>query len=261
MGFSLQLVSENPVISQTKNKDGSPRTPSPLRILSLLSHDLKTPLASIIGSLEIFQKMRATLSEKKQETLCCVALEEARRLDQLITTVTELAKLDVGYRAVHSQACDVGEMIGAVLSSQSVSSPPAELELEHTKSPVIMITDAALFQQAIAALLAYAVKSASVHAAIRLAYQSSGDHVTITCAVPGSTVTQEKACAGAAGEIRLLSDEDLWRGMWLDLQLSRKIVGLLGGTLQCQEVQNGVAYVIVLSSAIPHGKNSQEEES
>src|ERR1700721_2788036 len=66
------------------------------QILSSVSHDLKTPLASIIGSLEVFERMNDRLSEEQQKTLITVALREAYRLDNFITNILDMARLESG---------------------------------------------------------------------------------------------------------------------------------------------------------------------
>ena len=63
-------------------------------IFSSFSHDLKTPLSCIIGSLEIYERTRERLSPEKQQTLINTALQEAQRLDAFITQLLAMAKLD-----------------------------------------------------------------------------------------------------------------------------------------------------------------------
>ena len=59
-----------------------------------VSHDLKTPLACIIGSLEICEYGKATISEEQKNSLINNALSEARKLDVQISNMLEIAKLD-----------------------------------------------------------------------------------------------------------------------------------------------------------------------
>ena len=50
-----------------------------------MSHDLKTPLACIIGSLETYDYAKERLTEENKNILLQTALQEARRLDVLIS--------------------------------------------------------------------------------------------------------------------------------------------------------------------------------
>lgn len=66
------------------------------KMLSRVSDDLKSPLASIMGSLEKFKRLRGTLPPEREETLISNALEESYRLDQLITHILDMARLEIG---------------------------------------------------------------------------------------------------------------------------------------------------------------------
>ena len=73
------------------------------RMLSSVSHDLKTPLVSIIGALEIYERMQDTLPREKQLELIRVALQEAHRLNNFITDVLDKAGLENGLVSVERE--------------------------------------------------------------------------------------------------------------------------------------------------------------
>ena len=62
-----------------------------MKVFSVVAHDLKTPLACIIGSLGTLDQMSARLSSEQHGTLIKIALSEAQRLDDLISEM--LAKV------------------------------------------------------------------------------------------------------------------------------------------------------------------------
>lgn len=74
-------------------------------ILSSISHDLKTPLFSIIGSLNIFTKLSSQnkLTKKNQKTLIVTALNEAERLNEFISDVLEMTRIESGAIKIHKQ--------------------------------------------------------------------------------------------------------------------------------------------------------------
>src|ERR1700676_2951144 len=73
------------------------------RMLSSVSHDLKTPLVSIIGSLEIYERMQDTLPREQQLELIHVALQEAHRLNNFITDILDRAGRDNGLVSVRQE--------------------------------------------------------------------------------------------------------------------------------------------------------------
>ena len=65
------------------------------KVFNVVSHDLKTPLACIIGSLEIIERMQDTISAEDRDTLINSALSQAHKLDGFISEMLEKAKPDV----------------------------------------------------------------------------------------------------------------------------------------------------------------------
>ena len=59
------------------------------RMFSTVAHDLKTPLACIIGALESLDYMKEKLSEPQREALVAVALDQAHRLNLLFTRMID----------------------------------------------------------------------------------------------------------------------------------------------------------------------------
>lgn len=56
-----------------------------MKVFSVVAHDLRTPLACIIGSLGTLDQMSASLSPEQRDTLIKTALAEAQRLDSFVT--------------------------------------------------------------------------------------------------------------------------------------------------------------------------------
>lgn len=64
------------------------------RVFDSVAHDLKTPLASIIGALEIHERTEDRLTNDNKNALIKTALQEAHRLNSYITSLLDMAKLE-----------------------------------------------------------------------------------------------------------------------------------------------------------------------
>jgi K+-sensing histidine kinase KdpD len=62
------------------------------RVFSSVAHDLKTPLACIIGSLQMLDQMKDKITVEQRDMLVETALAEAHRLEALVATVMDKAK-------------------------------------------------------------------------------------------------------------------------------------------------------------------------
>ncbi len=72
-------------------------------LLSSISHDLKTPLVTIIGSLSSIRHMDKSLSSAARKELINSAITEAERLNQSITNILEITKIESGSLNVQSE--------------------------------------------------------------------------------------------------------------------------------------------------------------
>lgn len=63
-----------------------------MRAFSSVAHDLRTPLACMIGSLETLSQMKESLSSQQRDALITTALSEARRLDGFVTDMLDKVK-------------------------------------------------------------------------------------------------------------------------------------------------------------------------
>lgn len=62
-----------------------------IKVFSSVAHDVKTPLACIIGALQTLEQMHQKLSQKQREMLLNTALMQAQELDRLFTAMLENA--------------------------------------------------------------------------------------------------------------------------------------------------------------------------
>ena len=78
------------------------------RLMTSLSHDVKTPLASLVGYLEAVESKIVTGDE--QEEYIRVAAEKAHYLKEFVTVLFEWVKLDAGEQIFHFELCDLNEL-------------------------------------------------------------------------------------------------------------------------------------------------------
>ena len=141
-------------------------------LLNSISHDLRTPLASITGSLSSLLDDADLLSEAAERDLIYTAWEQALRLNRLVGNLLDMTRLESGAMRVVCQPYDVQELVGATLAQM-----PNRLHGRSVKRaipdalPPVSI-DLTLMMQALMNLVDNAVKYAPADELIEIeAYQ------------------------------------------------------------------------------------------
>lgn len=84
------------------------------RLMTSLSHDVKTPLASLVGYLEAIES-KLVVGEEKEEYIH-VAADKAHHLKYFVETLFEWVKLDAGEQIFHFEPCDLNELSRNILA-------------------------------------------------------------------------------------------------------------------------------------------------
>lgn len=72
-------------------------------MLSSVSHDLKTPLASIMGALSSIKSYKDSFNPEQQVEMLDLALTESKRLDSYIDNIIQMLKVDSGKLSLNIQ--------------------------------------------------------------------------------------------------------------------------------------------------------------
>ena len=80
-----------------------------------MSHDLRTPLASILGALSSLKSYSDRYDEATRSELLGTALSEAERLDRFVGNLLNMTRLDAGVIVPKREAVDVGDLVSTTL--------------------------------------------------------------------------------------------------------------------------------------------------
>ena len=108
LGKTFNEMAER-MITQVKNLKQTDRLRREL--VSNVSHDLRTPLASLQGYLETLLLKEGTLSHEDQRRFLEIATKHSERLGKLISELFELAKLDTNEIRLHLEPFSLGELV------------------------------------------------------------------------------------------------------------------------------------------------------
>ncbi len=137
-------------------------------LLTSISHDLRTPLASILGSATSLRSQHAALDPPTREALLGTIIEEADRLNRFIGNLLDMTRLESGALQPRAGLNVLPDVIGAALQRASKILAAYRIEVDLPADLPMLALDMVLFEQVLFNLLDNAAKHAPPHSLIRL---------------------------------------------------------------------------------------------
>jgi len=203
-------------------------------MLTSVSHDLRTPLASIIGALSSLRSYRERYDDATRDELLGTALSEAQRLDRFVGNLLDMTRLDAGVIVPKREAVEVGDLVSTalrrampVLQDRIVSSSVAP------DLPSLQL-DFVLAEQVLFNLLDNAAKYSPVGSRIGISARLAGDRVEIAVRDEGDGIPPD-ALDRLFDKFYRADDGDRRRaGTGLGLAIAKGFVEVEGGTISAR---------------------------
>src|SRR5262249_58406719 len=149
-------------VRRVEDLDGAKRPAEADRLRSALltsiSHDLKTPLAAVLGAAGTLRDVSGALADGEKADLLATVIDEAERLNRFIANLLDMTKLESGAVVPKSAPHDIGEIVGSALRRASKILAHHRVELDLAADLPMLELDAVLFEQALFNLLDNAAK-------------------------------------------------------------------------------------------------------
>ncbi|MGC1353672.1 MAG: ATP-binding protein, partial [Xanthobacteraceae bacterium] len=217
-------------------------------LLTSISHDLKTPLAAVLGSASALRDIGPKLSEVEKADLLATIIDESERLNRFIANLLDMTKLESGAVSPNVAMHDIGEIVGSALRRASRILSHHHVELELAPDLPMLEVDAVLFEQALFNLLDNAAKYAPTETTIRIQSWRTRDSVCLRVLDEGSGIP-----AGDLDHIfdkfyRAQKTDQVRAGTGLGLAISRGFVEAMHGTIAAanRTDRSGAAFTITL---------------
>lgn len=205
-----------------------------INMLSSVSHDLKTPLASVIGSLEIHERMKDKLPQEKKEALIATALQEAYRLDNFVTNILEMAKLENNMVKIQHEPCHIGALINDCRIKLGHRLRDLEVKVEAVTGEVVIETDPALLSRVIQQILDNAVKYGGAPPVVYIEYGMDEDKHMCVIHIHdnGKGIPEHQQEEVFKKYTRFAKQDQQAAGTGLGLSICKEIMRLLKGSVK-----------------------------
>jgi two-component system sensor histidine kinase KdpD len=212
-------------------------------LLATLSHDLRTPLTSLVGLSESLVRSKPPLSSA-QQAFALALHDETLRMSNLVANLLDMARIQSGEVKFNLQWQPFEEVVGSALhASQSFLGTHAVHTRLAPDLPFIHI-DAVLIERVLCNLLENATKYTPIGSRIVIAAEVSGDflEVAVVDNGPGLPAGKEEAIFEkfTRGE-----RESATTGVGLGLAICRAIVEAHGGDIRAGRAPDGGASIVL----------------
>ncbi|MCQ8127205.1 ATP-binding protein [Methylomonas rivi] len=209
-------------------------------LLSAISHDLRTPLSTIIGSASALADDKSNLQASDRLDLSRAIVDEAERMALLINNLLDMARLDAGKIDLNKQWYPVEEIIGSVLTRQHKYLQTRSVKVLMPSGIPMLYVDAVMIEQVLINL---------VENAIRYTPQNSGLEITVDISMQTARISVADHGKGIPEGLEEKLFEKFYQtrneaaqsGVGLGLAICRAIVEAHGGHISASNRREGGA--------------------
>jgi two-component system sensor histidine kinase KdpD len=228
-------------------------------LLAGISHDLRTPLAAIVGAASSLAEDNFRLAPEARRELARAIYEEGQRMTTLANNILDMARLDAGGVKLNREWYPLEEIVGGVLTRLRARLDGRPVRIDLPKDAPLVKLDAVLIEQVLMNLLENALKYTPAGSAIEISAQVGTGEVEVTVADEGPGIPRGL-------EERLFdkfyraSPERAQSGVGLGLTICRAIVEAHGGGIRAENrYPHGAAFRFTLPlDEAPPGIESEE---
>ncbi len=229
-----------------------------------ISHDLKTPLATLNGYLETLMMRWQQLSKEQRDAYLDSSLSFSRKLGQMIADLFELAQLDIVERPVKDETFSMDELVQDVCLRFRFDAEARDVSLvSQIAAPGHFVTaDISLIERALANLIDNAIKFTPPGGRVMVSVEQRDGNVMTTVADTGigmdekdlTSIFERFYCIERQHHGIDCVERPAWHagGTGLGLAITKRIVELHNGRIQVESTINqGTTLTFSLAASPP----------
>ena len=210
-------------------------------LLTSVSHDLRTPLASILGAITSLRSYGALYDGAARDELLATAQEEAERLGRFVGNLLDMTKLDAGALQVRRESCDLRDVAAGAAQRTRQLLMRHRLRVDLPAYLPLVLTDAILLEQVLVNLLDNAAKYAPEGSEIEITAQPHRYALTLSVADRGPGVPADEQERIFDVFYRIKEADRQRAGTGLGLTICRGFVQAMGASIRVRNRDDGGA--------------------
>lgn len=228
-------------------------------LLRAMSHDIRTPLTSIVGNTAALLENDSAFSREQQRVLLQDVNEDAQWLIRMVENLLSITRISDGPGSIQTEYEAAEEIVAESVRKFRKRFPQMPVTVEVPDEVLLVPMDATLIQQVILNLLENAAIHAKCATVIRLSVRREGEYACFAVSDNGCGIPKDKLptlFSGAlSGEER--GGSDMKKNMGIGLSVCRTIVSAHGGTMTAENSAEGGA---CFRFTLPMKEESEDED-
>jgi two-component system sensor histidine kinase KdpD len=220
-------------------------------LLTSISHDLKTPLASVLGAASTMRDLSSGLTDAEKRDLLATVIDESERLNRFIANLLDMTKLESGAIKPNSARHDIGEIVGSALRRAGKILVHHKVSLELVADLPMLELDAVLFEQVLFNLLDNAAKYAAAASTISINTSRDRNWVTLQVIDEGDGIPPGEQESVFDKFYRAQKGDHVRPGTGLGLAIARGFVEAMHGTITADNRTDRSGAVLTIRLPIP----------
>ncbi|MFN3522587.1 MAG: ATP-binding protein [Phenylobacterium sp.] len=200
-------------------------------LLNSVSHDLRTPLATVLGSATTLIDYGKTLSAKVRDDLLLSIREEAERLNRYVGDLLDMTRLEGGALITRRDWIDVRDVLRAAVDRVMRRLEARRVTWDFPDKVTLVVADPSLLEQALVNILENAIAYSPDGAAIELAAYEDRNNVVISVEDEGRGIPTAELERVFEKFRRMEEATDRGKGAGLGLAIAKGFVEAMGGRI------------------------------
>ncbi|SMO34384.1 sensor histidine kinase [Paracoccus laeviglucosivorans] len=227
-------------------------------LLTSISHDLRTPLAGIMGAAGMLSDYSDELPDESRRDLLATVIEESERLNRFIANLLDMTRIESGMTAPNALPVYLDEMVGAVLRRAQTILAGHRVQVTLPPALPLLRLDPVLFEQVLFNLLDNAAKYAPAQTGIGIDAWRDGSHVTLQIRDEGPGIPEPDLERIFDIFYRVRKTDQILAGTGLGLAICRGFVEAMGGTIRASNRRDHSGAVFTIRLPIPDDDKEPE---
>jgi two-component system sensor histidine kinase KdpD len=219
-------------------------------LLSSVSHDLRSPLASMIGAAGTLISYEEKLPQEERRELLQAILGEGQRLDRYIQNLLDMTRLGHGTLKLNRDWTDSAEIVAAAVTRLRKLFPDLRVETIAPPETVLLYVHPALIEQALFNILENAARFSPPEEPVRVSVHSSGECLLIDVSDRGPGIPEDERARIFDMFYSVSRGDRAPQGTGLGLAICRGMIGAHGGSVEALP-GDGIGTTIRISLPLP----------